>query len=69
MHDEDPDDVTDQKKWATEVRVQLDADDASLLDAVTNLEKLPRTEMLRRALRAYARAHGIAPNTSASTAA
>jgi hypothetical protein len=65
----DEEDVSDEnKKWASEVRVQLDQDDTLVLDALVGVEKLPRTDILRRALRAYAREHKIATHQNAPAA-
>ncbi len=46
----------------TPFMVRLDADDRRLLDAASRAEKLDRSTVLRRALRAYAGELGVKAN-------
>jgi len=50
-----PDEPEPATKWAGEVRAFLDADDRSLLEECSSIEKLSRSDVLRRALRLYHR--------------
>lgn len=41
------------------IAIRLDAEDRALLDACAEQEKLTKSDILRRALRAYARSIGV----------
>jgi hypothetical protein len=43
------------------VGLRLDEEDLALLEALVAAEKLSRSDILRRALRAYAKALGVTP--------
>jgi len=45
---------------------RLDSEDRSLLDALAEVEKLSRGDVLRRALRHYAKTLGVAPHSQRS---
>jgi len=46
---------TETPTWASVTNVKLDAEDTALLDRCVEAEKLPKSEILRRALRAFAK--------------
>lgn len=60
--------VPEDPKWEADVRLQLDAEDTRTLDTACRVEKLPRTEILRRALRQYARSIGAEPEPETAPA-
>ena len=45
----------------TKATVMLDSEDAELLDELTRLEKLSKSDLLRRGIRKLAEEHGIWP--------
>lgn len=48
------------------VVLRLDRDDKALLNALIVHEKLTRSDILRRAIRAYAKQLGVSPNPKAA---
>ncbi len=45
------------------IAIRLDAEDRALLDECSRREKLTKSDILRRALRAYARMMGVEPES------
>jgi len=48
------DDIKPNDKWEV-LKLRLDAEDWDLLDQLTKVEKLDRTNVIRRAIRAFAK--------------
>jgi hypothetical protein len=45
------------ERWVETVVVRLDRDDSNLLALLSDTERIPKTELVRRALRTYATLH------------